>query len=251
MAVKSAGVNIKFEESMVAGKRVFLPVGFGKVHVLTGGKDITSYKRAFITEKEFKEFLYWLNKMVEYVSYHSKYVAELVRKHDGLMLFALSVLKGYVGGETEFGGMYPDPGQIGMDWVLPYDIYGANSWSKSLTAGTDITLINAKKTSTTPGQRAVIVLFERGLIHVGEEPALQQFTFTVGQKNYVWKAVNPIANVPVKDEGIYAYDVPAFLITQDDAVTVTARPTITASKELPWVGVIFAEQPYLASVRWS
>ena len=244
------GRNIVIQETELAGKKAYLPIKWGDVFVLTGGKRAEEYKRGRITVEEFNELMRWLNKFKEWLAHQSKYAAYLLDKHDGLIVFGLSVLKGYVGEEARFGGVFAESGELGMGFVLPQDIYGANSWAKSLTAGSDVTLINALTTSAEVGKRAVIILFERGLVSVGELPALQQFYYEVGPKKYPWTRINPVDNVPVKEEGIYAYDVPAFIITQDDAVTVKARATVTATKELRWFGIIFAERPYFASVKW-
>jgi hypothetical protein len=106
----------------------------------------------------------------------------------GLVEIAAGIFKGKLQGNGTF--TYPaQPGQLGVSFLVPqmvnYDQTNAptgyankDTWQLPTTAGTPVYILGSStafyKTSSTPGQRTMMVIFQNGLIEVGTTPSFRQ-----------------------------------------------------------------------------
>jgi len=187
----------------------------------------------------------------------------------GLVEIAAGIFKGKLQGNGTF--TYPaQPGQLGVSFLIPqmvnYDQTNAptgyankDTWQLPTTAGTPAYILGSAtafyKTSSAPGQRAMMVIFQNGLIEVGTTPSFRQLqVLTQINESYGPMGVEPLVDLEVeKGKNLYVYPTPgALIVPYDVGVKLLAMPyrTNPNGEEVRLVGVLLYEYNFFANMLW-
>jgi len=187
----------------------------------------------------------------------------------GLVEIAAGIFKGKLQGNGTFS--FPaQPGQLGITFLIPqivnYDQTNAptgyankDTWSLPTTAGTPAYILGNASTfymaSSTPTQRAMLVIFQDGLIEVGTTPSFRQLqVITQVNESYGPMGVEPLVDVEVeKGKNLYVYPTPgAIIVPFDVGVKVLAMPyrTNASGEEVRLFGVALHEYKFFSSLLW-
>jgi hypothetical protein len=186
-----------------------------------------------------------------------------------LVEVAAGIFKGKLQGNGTFS--FPaQPGQLGITFLIPqivnYNQTAAptgyankDTWSLPTTAGTPAYILGSASTfyasSSTPTQRAMLVIFQDGLIEVGTTPSFRQLqVITQVNESYGPMGVEPLVDVEVeKGKNLYAYPTPgAIIVPYDVGVKLLAMPyrTNANGEEVRLFGVALYEYNFFSSLLW-
>ena len=173
--------------------------------------------------------------------------------------------------EKPFGGDLPASGEFGVGFLIPQDIryvatassttpaysdYSLNSWDISLTAGTASYLLgdgtHFYKARPTTGYRCVFGVMQDGIIEIGTTPSFNQFIVKTESRAYAAWSVHPLADLTIEESRpIYRYNTPFDLpVFYDFGVMLGGMPTVSGTKNVRLIGVIFYEYDHRASLTW-
>jgi len=188
---------------------------------------------------------------------------------NGLIGIAAGIFKGKLQGNGTFS--FPaQPGQLGISFLIPQIVnYNQTSaptgyankdtWSLPTTAGTPAYILGNASTfytaSSTPTQRAMLVIFQDGLIEVGTTPSFRQLqVITQVNESYGPMGVEPLVDVEVeKGKNLYVYPTPgAIIVPYDVGVKLLAMPyrTNASGEEVRLFGVALYEYNFFSSLLW-
>jgi len=189
----------------------------------------------------------------------------------GLVKTAAGIFKGKLQGNGTF--TYPaQPGQLGVSFLIPelvnYNQSAAptgyansDSWLLPTKAGTPAYILGGTTppffymTSRTPGQRAMMVVFQNGLVEVGTTPSFRQIqVVTQINESYGPMGIEPVVDLEVeKGKNLYVYPTPgALIVPYDVGVGMAAMPyrTNPTGEEVRLVGVMLYEYNFFANLLW-
>ena len=226
--------------------------------------ELEGTERAAI-EKVFRTGLYQLRKAVPRVA------ADIEPQLD-LALKAASVFKEMIPEKKKFS--FPcEPGMLGVSWLFPqaikyvhtptpdlpaYTSYATNSWNISLTAGTPAYIFgsdaNFYKASPAAGRKALILVFQDGVLEIGASAAIQQFRIiSEGVTKYSAYSVAPVTEIEVEEEKtVYQYPTPmgAVLAFYDRGIKWSFMPSTTATTTIKLLGLVFYEYDFYPDLKW-
>jgi len=213
----------------------------------------------------------YLGIQLDVMQYQSPVLYKIVKKQvdAGLVKIAAGIFKGKLQGNGTF--TYPaQPGQLGVSFLVPqmvnYNQSAAptgyankDTWLLPTTAGTPAYILGSPTafytTSSTPGQRAMMVVFQNGLIEVGTTPSFRQIqVLTQVNESYGPMGVEPLVDLEVeKGKNLYVYPTPgALIVPYDVGVKLLAMPyrTNPTGEEVRLVGVLLYEYNFFSQLLW-
>ena len=213
----------------------------------------------------------YLGLQLDVLQYQSPVLYKIAKNQieAGLVDVAAGIFKGKLQGNGTFS--FPaQPGQLGITFLIPQIVnYNQTSaptgyankdtWSLPTTAGTAAYILGNASTfymsSSTPTQRAMLVIFQDGLIEVGSTPSFRQLqVITQVNESYGPMGVEPLVDVEVeKGKNLYAYPTPgAIIVPYDVGVKLLAMPyrTNTNGEEVRLFGVALYEYNFFSSLLW-
>ena len=169
----------------------------------------------------------------------------------------------------------PTINSLGVAWLFPqaikyaaspspenpcYTSYETNSWNISMTAGTAAYLFGGSgetewyRPSKTEGARAMILVFQDGVIEIGTTPATQQFHLIAeGLTGLTPYTVNPIKEIPLESgKTLYQYETQlgALISTPDLGIKWSFMPEVTKTSTIKLLGLVFYEPEFFKSLKW-
>jgi hypothetical protein len=184
----------------------------------------------------------------------------------GLVKIAAGIFKGKIQDKSTF--TYPaQPGHLGVSFLVPqmvnYDKSAAptgyaskDTWRLPTTAGDPAYILGSEKafyrTSSTPGQMTMMVIFQNGIVEVGTTSSFTQMRVQTQVNNsYGPIGLEPLVDVEVeKGKNLYIYPTPgAIIVTHDVGVKLLAMPYRTnPTGEVRLVGVLLYQYNFFADL---
>jgi len=269
----SASVDQIFESVVSKGIFVFSP-----------SKTTISYVELSKSEKD--AINDYLGIQLDLLQYQSDVLYKIVKKQvdAGLVEKAAGIFKGKIQDKGTF--TYPaqqgkiqdkgtftypaQPGQLGVSFLVPqlvnYNQQAAptgyaskDTWQIPTTAGTPAYILGNSSTyymtSSTPGQRAMMVIFQDGIVEVGTTPSFRQLQIqTQLNSSYGPMGLTPLVDVEVeRGKNLYIYPTPgAIVVPYDVGVKLLAMPyrTNPTGEEVRLVGVMLYEYNFFNTLLW-
>lgn len=149
----------------------------------------------------------------------------------------------------------PGVSQIGIQDILPEDVYrnqtgsgsttGPTTWDiNTLVAGTTVYLLGDSvptyfKTTGTEPNRYILGIIKNGFVEVGANtPVLDQMYYSTKQDSFNPFTINSLFQISeVQNKSIYSYDTPgAILLDEVVNATMTAMPKYAGNSRIAFIG---------------
>jgi len=138
-----------------------------------------------------------------------------------------------------------------------YTDYITNTWEMDLTAGTTAYLFGSSANyyyaSPVEGKRAMLVIFQHGLLEIGTTPKIYQMRVysKVEQRKGAF-AVHPLVEVPVEHgKVVYQYNtLGVVFVYWDLGIKWELLPVYTGRSKLPLLGVVLYEHDFFSTLKY-